>query len=152
MQSIEARSDSRRKYIAATPSEVFAAMSDPRRVERWWGPTGFTNTIELFDFTIRGKWLLTMQGPDGKNYPNESRFTRLIPNQVFEIEHLNGHHFFLTIELTPSGAGTEVTWRQTFDTAEHFNQLAEFVAVANEQNLERLAAEVQRGAIIRTDS
>jgi uncharacterized protein YndB with AHSA1/START domain len=146
MESIETRSDSRRKIIAAAPSEVFAAMSDPNRVARWWGPAGFTNTIHVFEFTNGGRWLLTMHGPDGKNYPNESRFTRVVTNQVFEIEHLNGHHFFLTLELTPSDAGTEVRWRQTFDTAEHFNQIADFVAAANEQNLERLAAEVLRGA------
>jgi hypothetical protein len=42
--------------------------------------------------------------------------------------------------------GTEVRWRQTFDTVEHYTPLAVFVASANEQNLERLAAEVARGA------
>ncbi len=120
-------------------------MCDPNRVAKWWGPSGFTNTIHVFEFTNAGQWLLTMHGPDGKDYPNESRFTRVVPNEVFEIEHLNGHHFFLTIELTPIDAGTEVSWRQTFDTAEQFNPLAEFIALANEQNLERLAAEVQRG-------
>ena len=144
MPSLEARSDSRRKFIDATPAEVFAAMSDPDRVARWWGPEGFTNTIHLFEFRSGGQWLLTMHGPDGKDYPNESRFTRLVADQVFEIEHLNGHHFVLTLELLPSGAGTDVMWRQTFDTVDHFRQLADFVAVANEQNLERLALEVHR--------
>ncbi|MFN0184923.1 MAG: SRPBCC domain-containing protein [Aquabacterium sp.] len=145
MQALDARSDARSRVIAATPAEVFAAMRDPRRVERWWGPDGFTNTIELFEFRDGGRWLLTMQGPDGQRYPNESRFTRIVPDQVFEIEHLNGHHFHLTLVLTPSGDGTEVAWRQTFETPEHYQALAAFVAVANEQNLDRLAAEVRRG-------
>jgi len=77
-------------------------MSAPGRVARWWGPAGFTNTIQQFEFKPGGKWLLTMHGPDGKDYPNESRFTRIIADQVFEIEHLNGHHFILTIELVLS--------------------------------------------------
>ena len=145
MEPIEIRSDSRRKRLAASPSEVFAAMSDPTRVARWWGPTGFTNTIQQFEFKPGGKWLLTMHGPDGKDYPNESRFTRIVADQVFEIEHFSGHHFLLTIELVPVHGGTEVKWRQTFDTAEHYERIAEFVASANEQNLDRLAAEVQRG-------
>ncbi len=145
MEPIEIRSDSRRRLLAASPSEVFAAMSDPTRVARWWGPTGFTNTIQQFEFKPGGTWLLTMHGPDGKDYPNESRFTRIVDDQVFEIEHLNGHHFFLTIELAPIHGGTEVTWRQTFDTREHYERIAEFVASANEQNLDRLAAEVQNG-------
>ncbi|WP_088278826.1 SRPBCC domain-containing protein [Ideonella sp. A 288] len=144
MEPIESRSDSRRKWLEASPPAVFSAMSDPDRVARWWGPDGFTNTIHQFEFTPGGQWLLTMHGPDGKHYPNESRFTRIVADQIFEIEHLNGHHFFLTIELVPVDGGTEVRWQQTFDTAEHYQRIAEFVASANEQNLERLAAEVDR--------
>lgn len=142
---IEARSDCRRRFIAASPSEVFAAMSDSDRIARWWGPRGFSNTIHEFDFRLGGKWLLTMHGPDGKGYPNESRFTRVVPGQIFEIEHFSGHHFFLTIQLAAKDGGTEVSWRQTFDTVAHFQRIAEFVAAANEQNLDRLAAEVVRG-------
>lgn len=142
MEPVEKRTDSRSMFIAATPVQVFAAMSAPARVARWWGPDGFTNTIHLFDFRPGGTWLLTMHGPDGKDYPNESRFTRLAAGEIFEIEHLSGHHFILSIELRPSGQGTQVHWRQTFDTVEHYEQIAGFVAGANEQNLQRLATEV----------
>lgn len=145
MEPIETRSDSRHRLLTASPSEVFAALSDPARVARWWGPDGFTNTIHEFDFKPGGRWLLTMHGPDGKNYPNESRFRRIVVDRVFEIEHLNGHHFVLTVDLVPMEGGTAVKWRQTFDTVEHYERMAQFVASANEQNLERLAAEVQRG-------
>lgn len=142
MEPIENRSDIRSKVIAASPDRVFDAMRDPARVAKWWGPAGFTNTIHKYEFVSGGIWLLTMHGPDGKDYPNESRFTRIVPDQLFEIEHLNGHHFVLTLELRPHPQGTTVAWRQTFDTEEHYNRIAAFVATANEQNLERLAVEV----------
>lgn len=145
MDPLRSRSDVISKLLSASPSEVFAAMSDPDRVARWWGPEGFTNSIHQFDFFPGGKWILTMHGPDGRDFPNESRFTRIEADRLFEIEHLSGHHFMLTIELLPETGGTEVKWRQTFDTVEHYQRMAEFVASANEQNLERLAAEVQRG-------
>ncbi len=144
MEPVESRSDARQRFIPASPAQVFAAMSDPARVARWWGPAGFTNTIHKYEFHPGGIWLMTMHGPDGKDYPNESRFTRIVPDQLFEIEHLNGHHFLLTLELRPQDAGTNVMWRQTFDTSEHYKRLADFVAAANEQNLDRLAAEVLR--------
>mgnify|MGYP001412079768 CR=1 FL=1 len=144
MEPVESRQDTRSVFIAATPAQVFAAMSDPARLARWWGPDGFTNTIHQFDFRNGGTWLLTMHGPDGKNYPNESRFMRIAPGEIFEIEHLSGHHFILSIELRPSGQGSQVHWRQTFDTVEHYERIAEFVAAANAQNLQRLAAEVAR--------
>jgi uncharacterized protein YndB with AHSA1/START domain len=146
MEPVESRADTRHKFIPASPADVFAAMSDPARVARWWGPAGFTNTIHKYEFRPGGSWLLTMHGPDGRDYPNESRFTRIVPNQLFEIEHLTGHHFLLTLELHPQEHGTDVRWRQTFDTVEHYRKLAAFVAEANEQNLERLAAEVLQGA------
>jgi uncharacterized protein YndB with AHSA1/START domain len=145
MEPVENRSDSRSKKLSASPAEVFAAMSDPARIAQWWGPAGFTSTIHEFELYPGGRWLLTMHGPDGKDYPNESRFTRIEAGKVFEIEHLSGHHFVLTIELQPSIDGTEVRWRQTFDTVEHYQSIAELIASANEQNLERLAVEVERG-------
>lgn len=145
MEAIECRSDSRTKFILASPAQVFAAMEDPARVARWWGPDGFTSSIQTYEFVPGGRWLLTMHGPDGKDYPNESRFTRIVRDQCFEIEHLNGHHFVLTLDLVPCAGGTNVLWRQTFDTAEHYSALAAFVATANEQNLARLAAEVAKG-------
>jgi uncharacterized protein YndB with AHSA1/START domain len=144
MEPIEQRSDARTLFIAATPAAVFAALSDPARVGRWWGPDGFTNTIHRFDFRAGGSWLLTMHGPDGQDYPNESRFARIVPDESVEIEHRSGHRFVLTIALQAVDHGTRVDWRQTFDTAEEYQRIAEFVAGANQQNLQRLAAEVRR--------
>ena len=144
MEPVDIRSDVRSAVIDAPPAHVYAAMSDPARIARWWGPAGFTNTIHQFDFHPGGDWRLTMHGPDGKDYPNESRFTRLVPDQLFEIEHLNGHHFILTLTLEATAGGTLVGWQQTFDTAEHYRQIAGFVGPANEQNLARLAEEVRR--------
>ncbi len=31
--------------IPATAADVFAAMTDPERLARWWGPAGLTNTF-----------------------------------------------------------------------------------------------------------
>lgn len=146
MEPIDSRSDSRQRWLPHSPAEVFAAMRNPDRIARWWGPTGFTSTIHLFEFRPGGRWLLTMHGPDGKDYPNESRFTRLEADRTFEIEHLNGHHFFLTLQLEPAEGGTELRWRQTFDSQAAYANVAGFVATANEQNLDRLAAELARHA------
>jgi uncharacterized protein YndB with AHSA1/START domain len=144
MESIESRSDTRSLLINASPDKVFAAVKDPARIARWWGPDGFTNTIHAFEFAEGGKWVLTMHGPDGKDYPNESRFTRIVTDKCCVIEHFSGHHFVLTLELEPQSQSTLVKWQQTFDTREHYERVAAFVATANQQNLEKLAVEVQR--------
>jgi hypothetical protein len=69
MEPIEARSDIRTKFFPVSPATLFAAMSDPNCIAKWWGPDGFTNTIHIYDFVPGGSWQLTMHGPDGTDYP-----------------------------------------------------------------------------------
>jgi uncharacterized protein YndB with AHSA1/START domain len=144
MTNLASRSDIRSLLVQADAAAVFAAISDPARLARWWGPDGFTNTIHVFEFAEGGRWLLTMHGPDGRDYPNESRITRIVADRHFAIEHLGDHHFLLSLDLEPRGDATMVHWCQTFDTAEHFERVAPFVVPANQQNLHRLQAEAVR--------
>jgi uncharacterized protein YndB with AHSA1/START domain len=134
------------RIIDAPPAEVFRAIAEPARLSRWFGPDGFTSTFEIFEFRPGGTWRFVFHGPDGTDYPNESVFREIVENERVVIEHLSeGHHFFLTITLTPDGRKTRVGWRQEFDTAEHRDRIAELVLPANEQNLDRLTAEVRSG-------
>lgn len=145
MEPVNTRTDARTKTIQATTAQVFAAIRDPLRVARWWGPEGFSSTIHHFDFRAGGKWYLTLHGPDGKDYPNEYRLLCAEPDHLVEIEHpSDDHYFILRIELRQQGDATLVVWRQTFDTVEHYRPLASFLAEANEQVLARLSAEVHR--------
>ncbi|HWK74045.1 MAG TPA: SRPBCC family protein [Povalibacter sp.] len=130
------------RLIGASAQRVFEAIADPVRLARWWGPKGFSSTFEEFEFRPGGRWRLVMHGPDGTDYPNESRFLQIVPSQRIVLEHFSGHHFILTITLTAQGDETRVGWQQVFDTAEHRASIAQFVLEANEQNLDRLAAEV----------
>jgi hypothetical protein len=134
------RSDSKERIISAPCETVFQAFSNPGQLARWWGPKGFTNSIKEFDLRKGGYWHLTMHGADGKNYPNESRFLEVVENERIVIEHFSNHHFILTITFTSKDNSTLVGWHQMFDTAEHYQQISEFVSNANEQNLDRLEA------------
>ena len=58
---------------------AFEAFSDPKQLAKWWGPKGFTNTIEVFEFKPGGNWKLVMHSPSGADYPNESIFTEVVP-------------------------------------------------------------------------
>ncbi|MCM2312390.1 MAG: SRPBCC family protein [Steroidobacteraceae bacterium] len=131
------------RLIDAPRERVFRAFAEPAHLARWWGPDGFTNSFDVFDFRPGGTWRFTMHGPDGKDYPNESAFREIVVPERVVLEHLNGHHFFLAITFTAEGNQTRVGWQQVFDTAEHREQIAHIVVEANEQNLNRLAAEVR---------
>ena len=133
------------RIIPATVEEVFAAFTDPERLARWWGPAGFTNTFHTFEFETGGRWVYTMHSPNGGNPENESVFELVKPPRRVVIRHVSQPLYRLTIELTPSGSGTEVSWLQEFDDAEVAKRIAKIVVPANEQNLDKLAAEVTIG-------
>ena len=132
------------RLIDAPRERLFRAFAQPEHLAKWWGPDGFSNTFDTFDLRVGGQWRFVMHGPDGTDYPNEMVFRELVVPERVVLEHLGSvHHFFLTITLTEQAGKTLVGWRQVFDTAQHKASVAHFVVQANEQNLTRLANEVQ---------
>ena len=134
------------RRIDAPAERVFEAIADPDRLARWWGPAGFSSTFEVFEFRPGGLWRFVMHGPDGRDYENENVFAEIVAPQRVVLDHpsTTGHHFVLTITLVAEGARTRVGWQQVFDTVAERERIAAFVPDANEQNLDRLAAEVAR--------
>lgn len=143
-QSIAECSFVHSRLIDAPREQVFKAFSDPTHLARWWGPTGFSSTFHEFDFRPGGLWRFDMHGPDGTDYPNESVFVDVVEPERVVFDHVSGHHFQMTVTFNAVGQQTRVDWRQVFDTAEERERIAEFVIPANEQNLDRLTAEVLR--------
>lgn len=130
------------REITASVEDVFAAFSDPERLAIWWGPDGFTNAFNVFEFKNGGRWSNTMHSPNGGSPQNESIFELIESPRKIVIRHLSLPLYRLTIELTPSAAGTSVSWSQEFDDAEVASRIEKIIVPANEQNLDRLASEV----------
>lgn len=130
----------------ATPAALFAAFSDPARLARWWGPAGFTNRFEVCEFRAGGAWVFDMIGPDGRTYPNRSVFAAIEPGRRVVIRHAPPPGFTLIVTLEADGDRTILGWRQRFESAAECAALAAVCVPSNEQNLDRLAAEIARGA------
>jgi uncharacterized protein YndB with AHSA1/START domain len=130
------------REIPATVEQVFAAISHPERLARWWGPAGFTNTFNVCELKDGGRWSFTMHGPDGRSYPNENVFAEIESPWKVVVQHVSEPRYRLTIALAPSEAGTVVSWSQEFESSEVGRRLEHIVVPANEQNLERLSVEV----------
>jgi len=127
------------RIVAFAPGQVFQAFADPQQLAAWWGPAGFRNTFEVFEFKHQGQWRFVMHGPDGKDYLNESTFLEVEPRRIV-VRHDSAPQFTLTITLNDMAGQTRVDWRQAFDDAQVAQSLAHIVVPANEQNLDRLAA------------
>jgi uncharacterized protein YndB with AHSA1/START domain len=138
------------RLLSASRERVFGAISDPQQLAQWWGPNGFTNTFEEFDFRVGGTWRFVMHGPDGKNYPNKHTFLEIVKPERVVFQHLSSPRFELTVSLEDAGAGhTKITWRQRFESAEECERISKYAIAGNEQNLARLAAHLAKSAAAR---
>ena len=136
----------RSERILPHPREaVFNAFATPEILARWWGPKGFTNTFEHFEFKPGGRWIFIMHGPDGTDYPNENVFQAIDPPASLVIRHVLAPHFRLTVTLDAHPDGTEILWLQEFDDAETAARIRRIVGPANEENLDRLQAVLAHG-------
>lgn len=52
----------------AGAERVWEMWSDPRQLERWWGPPNFPATFVDHDLTPGGRAAYFMTGPDGEKY------------------------------------------------------------------------------------
>lgn len=134
------------RSFSAPPEAVFAAFISPQRLARWWGPEGFSNTFETFEFRNGGAWRFTMHGPDNTSYPNVATFESIVPNRLVVVKHVSQPHFTLSITLEPTASGTTVTWEQAFESPQVAASVKHIVEPANEQNLNRWQAEVSKGS------
>ena len=134
------------RVLNASREHVLHAFREPEHFAQWWEPKGFRSTIHSFDFRPGGRLQLTLHGPDGADYENEYVVEEIVEPERIVISHPDpGHYFQLFITLAEEGGNkTRLSWRQRFDTREHFEQVKSVVAEANEQNLDRLAAELGR--------
>ncbi len=132
------------RHFAQPREQLWAALADPQRLARWWGPAGFRNTFEVFEFRPGGACRFTMHGPDGKDYPNRSVFHTVEAPARLVLEHQNAPHFEMQISVTEEAGGTRLHWRMRFDDAATREALAALVVPANEQNFDRLQAELGR--------
>lgn len=131
------------RTLPASPEAVFAALTTPERLARWWGPAGFSNRFAVCEVRPGGRWVFDMIGPDGTVYANESVFQHIEPNRQVVVRHTCAPLFTLSITLEPVAEGTQLHWQQVFDDAAFAQAAAHILVPANEQNLDRLQAELQ---------
>lgn len=134
------------RTVKGTCEQVWNAMTDPLQVVKWWGPQGFSTTIEEMDVRVGGAWKHTMHGPDGVNYPNKSIFrevlrpTRLVFSHGGGKEHGKGASFMATWTFEEVTDGTRVTIRMVFASKQERDfVVTEYGAVeGGQQTLARL--------------
>lgn len=120
---------------------VWKVWTDPKHIEQWWGPIGFSTTTKVFDFRPGGQWLFTMHGPDGADYRNDVSYTAIVDQELIEYDHGPSPIFHVTVKFDDAGeSGTEIYWQLLFPTKEERDRtVAKFGAIEGQkQTLARL--------------
>ncbi|AOP35892.1 polyketide cyclase [Leptospira tipperaryensis] len=123
---------------------VFKAWTAPEHLKLWWGPKDFTNTFHEFDLRPGGNWKFVMHGPDGTDYENHSVFVEINKPERLVFEHVSQHHYVATITFEEIENQTKVAFSMLFDTREEFDRIKKYIEIGNEQNFDRLEAELVR--------
>lgn len=131
------------RTFQAPRSAVFQAFTDAGTLSRWWGPAGFTNTFHEFDPRPGGAWRFAMHAPDGTTFDLEKRFLELVPEKRIVLQHVDPvHGFRMEMTFGDEGESTRLVWRMRFERPEEAERVRAAVLEANEQNFDRLAAEL----------
>jgi uncharacterized protein YndB with AHSA1/START domain len=104
------------RVLDAPRELVWKAWTTPEHIAQWWGPRGFTNTIETMDVRPGGAWKFVMHGPDGTNYPNHSVFVEVVRPERIVFDHI-APNFRATATFTELGGRTRLEWKMLFAQA-----------------------------------
>lgn len=119
----------------APVSLVWDAWTREEHVGQWWGPRGFSLTTHSKDLRPGGTWVYTMHGPDGKDWPNFTRYHEVEPRAKLVYDHGASDAdakpmFRVTALFRDLGGKTELDMRMVLATAEEAAQTRAFVREA----------------------
>jgi uncharacterized protein YndB with AHSA1/START domain len=110
------------RLYQAPAQVVFDAWTQPDKVSNWWGPNGFSITIEHMDVRPGGEWLFTMHSPDGDDYPNLIVYEEILRPERLVFAHdapgTDDPGFRSTVTFDELMGMTALTWRSVFETAD----------------------------------
>lgn len=120
--------------LSASIERTWQLVSDPRKLERWWGPPEWPATFVHFDFTPAGRAHYYMQGPDGEKMHGWWKFVSITEPRELAIEdgfadaqgEPTGDIGVTTARITfePIDAGTRMTIVSGFESAEQLEEMA----------------------------
>lgn len=120
--------------LAAPVERVWRAYTDPRQLERFWGPPGWPATFEKFDFTVGGRALYSMTGPHGETSSASWEFTAIDEPHGFTVIDafvgddgvpVDGGQSRMVFAFEASESGTKMTATSYFASHESLEMVLE---------------------------
>jgi uncharacterized protein YndB with AHSA1/START domain len=119
--------------------QVWELWSDPRKLERWWGPPGYPATVERHALTPGGEVIYSMTGPEGEPHRGIWRVTSVDPPTSLQFTDAfadsdgapieDSHLSEISVRLLEHEGGTRMEIRMTFETREDMEQIVDLGTV-----------------------
>ena len=148
---VEALTLTTRADLSASLERAWQLVSDPRKLERWWGPPEWRAKFLRFEFEPEGRAHYCMRGPDGEESHGWWRFVSITEPREVSIEdgfadgqgEPTGDLGVTTVHIAfePIESGTRVTIVSGFESAE---QLDEMVKMGMDEGIRSAVGQMQQ--------
>jgi uncharacterized protein YndB with AHSA1/START domain len=118
---------------------VWELWSDPRKLERWWGPPGYPATVEKHALTPGGEVTYFMTGPEGDQHWGMWRVTSVDPPTSLQFTDAfadsdgtpleDAPVSEISVRLLEHEGGTRMELRMTFETREDMERIVDMGTV-----------------------
>jgi uncharacterized protein YndB with AHSA1/START domain len=119
--------------------QVWELWSDPRKLERWWGPPGHPATVEKHALIPGGEVTYFMTGPEGARHRGMWRVTSVDPPASLQFIDAFADSDGAPLEDSPLSeirvrllereGGTRMEMRMTFETREDMERIVDLGTV-----------------------
>jgi uncharacterized protein YndB with AHSA1/START domain len=131
---------------------VWRVMNDPERVTNWWGPHGYTTTVEEMDVRVGGKWRWINHTTGGEDAAFKGEYLEVVPQErivqteIFDAPGFDDKAAINTLTFEDLGDRTKVTARSRFPSVEDLQGvLATGMIRGALETYDRLADEIAKG-------
>ena len=131
---------------------VWKVLTDPERVTRWWGPQGYTTTVEEMDVRPGGRWRWINHATGGEDAPFKGEYLdvappeRIVRTVIFDVPGFDDRMAVETMTLEDLGDRTKLVARTRFPSVEDLEgALATGMIGGALDTFDRLADEIAEG-------
>jgi uncharacterized protein YndB with AHSA1/START domain len=103
---------------------LWQVMTDPERVTNWWGPHGYTTTVEVMDVRPGGRWRWINHTTGGEDVPFKGEYLEVVPperlvqTEIFDVPGFDDKPAINTMTLEDLGTRTRLVVRSRFPSIE----------------------------------
>lgn len=136
-------------HFDAPIERVWELWTDPRKLERWWGPPSYPATFETHNLVPAGRVSYYMTGPDGAKHPGLWRVTAVDPPVRLDFDDVFADEAGepitdlpatrVSVSLIERDGGTRMVMRSKLDSPE---DLERWLSTGTREGLEQAVAQM----------